>query len=115
MVIVDLGGNAVSLQHLGESLGGQLRLVSVPAALEDEGFFHGGDSFSDVIIWFFGIQIWVYRRDTRYGDTRYKIQDIETAVAVWVFTYLVSLYLVSLYLTAKLQFARSSQACFLPL
>ena len=45
VVIVDLGGNAVSLQHLGESLGGQLRLVSVPAALEDEGFFHGGISF----------------------------------------------------------------------
>ena len=34
----------------------------------------------------------------RYKIRRYKIQDIETAVAVWFFTYLVSLYLVSLYL-----------------
>ena len=31
----------------------------------------------------------------RYRDTRYKIQDIETEVAVRVFTYLVSLYLVT--------------------
>ena len=49
------------------------------------------------------------QRDTRYAPSklgRYKIQDIETAVAVWAFTYLVSLYLVSLYLTVKLQFEK---------
>ena len=35
------------------------------------------------------------QRDTRYGDTRYKIQDIETEASVRFFAYLVSLYLVS--------------------
>ena len=38
------------------------------------------------------LQIWVYRRDTRYGDTRYKIWN---GLCRNVFSYLVSLYLVT--------------------
>ena len=50
-VIVDLGGDAVLLQHGGKALGGQLRLMTVPAALENESFFHGRNSFPYNVFW----------------------------------------------------------------
>jgi hypothetical protein len=66
---------------------------------------HGGSPFHSVCMEVDEVSNWGLSK--RYKIRRYKIQDIETAVAVWVFTYLVSLYLVSLYLTVKLQFTKS--------
>ena len=49
----------------------------------------------------------------RYKIPRYKIQDIETEVAVRVFTYLVSLYLRILYLFDKPKFEAFSNRQFM--